>query len=179
MKSSISYQGKITIKVKNKPKKKIKNEGTLELFSSLCNILACRKYSNDVLLKIVRDASPSYMSIVRASSNMLTKLKQDQNFTAYKNDCVVSSNNGCLTIQENPVIDSAGSVTFTVTVSRNQLVSDNATSYYLLLISGNYKILAFAQFSADALTSVKEDANSQGIIEWNMSFDNKEDKEEG
>lgn len=170
MKNTIAYEGKIKIKIKNKTVRRANNSGTVELFGLLSALLGDITGNN---IGSLSSRIPSHMSILRCNANVEDMFRQNLDFDVFLNNRVLLNNN--LPIVERD-IQSDGSLILSCTLSNNNLQQEmfETKEYYLVLLNNQNKVLAYSKFNGDVLQQVADDLNTQAIIEWSLSFTNKE-----
>lgn len=177
MKDIISYEGKVTIKVKDKPPIKRNNTGTPVLFKMLCDILTTTNISDDKVY-------PAYMSLIHDDGGTTTPdyLKTQINYSSYAGSALVtsllpiSSRKHKSTTSANS-IDTVESCVFTSLIAHSQTNTNNVSNLntcYVLLLNNKQQIMAFFPITFDSIQSVFTDVNGQAAISWEMFFANKD-----
>lgn len=174
MQNEITYSGKVTIKVKNKPPIKRNNSGTPELFSLLCNIMTGFQLSS------VEKHIPAKIAMIYDDTGSLTDniFNSNSDFINYKDKSILMSE---LLISDRQVNSVSSSVYYAALLSHSQLNTsvrsnaERAKSCYVLLLNNKQKIVAYAPFKNSEISSIWEDANGQGVVEWEMFFANKKE----
>lgn len=173
MKNNITYKGNVTIKVKNKPNKKVNNNGTKSLFILLYDLLCgniIHNTSNYLPIKIamIHDNNGSI------EVGDIESFDEVDQYSILLDELIITSRN--VNIDRN-------SVCFSSVVAHNNfknisksIIESEDTSCYVLLLNnqGTKNILAYAAFEYNDIRAVLEDVNGQGVVEWEMFFDNKE-----
>lgn len=177
MNCTISYNGKVSIQVKNKPRRVLTNSGTPELFNLLCRILAQqltpysdRKFAGEL---------PALIDVLCCPNTTDSQLFLD--YPQYKEYSQYSILTQKAAIYSREVNNSVLKLT---TILNNSIMSssyetnlNNASlKTYIVLLDGNAKnilavILVDSSFK-ESLKSVGDDVNSQATITWEMSFTN-------
>jgi hypothetical protein len=173
MQNAITYAGRVTIKVKNKPPVRKLNAGTPVLFSFLCNLIA------GVSLKDLDTQLPVKIALIHSQNKTITDetLNTQLEFDSYSDVSLLTSE---LHITDRKVNSSTSSVYFSSLLLHSQLktymksVANTSKTCYALLLNNNNDILAHAPFEYTDIVAIWEDVNGQGAIEWEMFFANKE-----
>lgn len=187
-KSTYTYKGNVTIKVKKRPPVKKKNNGTQHLFDALYNIMAQKIPSDSTLLYSIL---PAYYSIVRYPSNTENTEKRENfintivggNYSEVSN---FSYNSGTESTEviltripiTNREFRGTLGVRYTGMLNHsnlllNQLSSENVLSGFVLLLDGSgEKILAYSELQFEELKEVADDSYGQAAIYWDMSISN-------
>lgn len=171
MKDNIGYSGRVTIKVKGKPPVKKKNSGTPVLFNTLCDILTSTNVSDT-------KAFPAYISLIHNMRGAITPeiIIKNSNYLDYVKAELVTSLSPISSRQSRP----NGSCVFSSMITHSQANISNSVNVetcYVVLLSGEKKIMAFFELDFSSVFPVFSDINRQAVIEWEMFFDNKEIKE--
>lgn len=164
MHNNITYRGHVTIKIKNRPPVRKHNEGTSLLFSTICELLSAYISRDSVKL-------PSYISFVSvpvdpqvpvydaSASLLLTELNITSRYIKRDdNSCIFSA------LLPNSLID---------TSSTGSLGNENNIT--IVLLTQDKQLLAYSNIKYGEISTVASDQNSQAVIEWTLSFNNKED----
>lgn len=170
----ITYNGKVTIKIKNKPPVKTKNSGTPILFNMLCNILSGALSDSSSLTQ--HTSLPCYMSIITDASVVRSDKTVETDYNKLKTYSIVTD---LLPITSKSIESTSNSITLSTLLVYSMIkttavasLTETSTCTILLLDSQN-KILAFSEFDFASIQSVCIDPNIQAVIDWNMSFTNK------
>lgn len=174
MTSNITYEGNVTITIKKQTPVKRKNKGTYVLFKLLTNTLARVIGSSDISL--FNSYLPCYMSMIHSDQGKITSklLAQEVNYGKYEDTASLLSDKLVITSR---TVNSDNSVCFSSLLSHSQTLTTqdlSSEACYILLIDNNNNILAFVQFDFADVQPVFDDANGQAVIDWTMSFSNKE-----
>ena len=174
MQNEITYRGRVTIKIKNKPPVKRNNSGTSELFSLLCNVIAGFQLSS------IEKCIPAKIAMIYDDTGSLTDkiFNSNLDFIHYKDKSILVSE---LLISDRQINSITSSVYYAALLPHSQLNTsvkshaESAKSCYVLLLNNQQKIVAYAPFKNSEISSIWEDANGQGVVEWEMFFANKKE----
>lgn len=171
MKNEITYSGRVTIKVKNKPPVRRNNSGTPELFNLLCNIMAGSQASP------IEQTIPVKIAMIYEDDTLTSDtFNSNLNFEDYKQLSILMSE---LLISDKQVNSTNASVYYAALLPHSQLntsvrrQAEAAKTCYVLLLNAQQNIVAYAPFKNSEISSIWEDANGQGVVEWEMFFANK------
>ena len=158
MSANIKYRGRVSINIKNKPPLERHNEGTNILFNTLHDILA-----RNVTYQTYAAKLPCFMSIVNAYDNRITSY-YDSNLTGkiLINPVSIVSR----TATDNEVI-------LTSNINSSNIIQSNIIPKpTVLLLDGEYKILAYAAYDDIDFNELLTNPSYTGVITWKMSFTN-------
>lgn len=177
--SSLSYNGKVTIKTYDKKRKKIvntkiiKNNGTLNLFKFLCNCLIGQYTSNN---------RPRYLdasaSVIKPSTE--TEITEFKSCLYYRSILTPAN---LLETKTNTLETSSGNiesanvyVKFSTQILKGQLDSTSADQGIKSLVLTNSPQMEDSTSSVLAWINLPEDItigeNQTVLIEWDLSFNN-------
>lgn len=170
MNTNIRYRGDVTVKIKNHPPVKKKNNGTTALFHTIGELLTQILSNSDPALYTRR--SPSYMTFLKGNltEQILTK---SYKYSDYSSTVIL--------LTEMPVVkretDSTGEIELSALLNSTNMSSDFSVDQYskgtLILLDGTRdNILACVEMDLDKFETVKSDVYGQATITWNMSFNN-------
>lgn len=166
--SVISYNGKVTIRVKNKPPKSRHNEGTSHLFNLLHGILTQALVLDDV--KQLSQKLPSYFVLVKDNPTISSDILLDGNYADIENRSVLLQG---LPIVNRELTDKGLKFSALLTHSMlNTSMYELTDGYILMLDSHQDNILAFSKIDLRSIQPVYDDVAGQAAIDWEMSFNN-------
>lgn len=186
MQNKITYIGNVKIKIKDKPPVRRNNNGTNAFFNALRDILITAGDAKSTRL-------PYYMAIIKSTDEVLNSPNDFFNtYTTYDNSIynnlklvlspiVITSKSKKYDNSTKSFTNGACVLSALLPSSLTITISDEEASLgtvFLLLLSGeeNKKILAFASADYTELSPVFTNSNNQAVIDWELTFSNKESK---
>lgn len=170
--SVISYNGKVTIRVKNKPPKSKHNEGTSHLFNLLHSILTQALILDD--MKQLSQKLPSYFVLVKDNPTISSDVLLEGNYSDIENRSVL--------LQALPIVnreltktEKGEGLKFSALLTHSMLNTSTyelTDGYILMLDSHQNNILAFSKIDLRSIQPVYDDVAGQAAIDWEMSFNN-------
>lgn len=170
MKSNIVYTGQVTLKLNSSKSRKVYNNGTIEFFNLLCNILAKKTQSIDSIYDFV----PNYIDLYVGTDegNDLTSL-------LYQPTSIITA----VTETQD---DGTPCVTFSALLNSSNLNISNVTrntenKIYARLLPNTSQHFHIAQVEYADSSSTEgilnelqgiKDMNEQATIMWQLSFSN-------
>lgn len=182
LKSSIGYEGKVTIKVKDKPGPPRHNNGTIYFFNVLSNILTGILVLDD-LAKLNKQL-PAYINIIHNDSgNVSTEeifnngifTDQLRDNSILLHDLPISSRQ----VEPQGIYETSEtthrikySCLLTHDMINTSVKTSNRSGYIIMLDGSNERILAYANIDLYKLNPLYENTSGQAAIDWEMSFGN-------
>ena len=165
MQNYITYAGKVTIKVKNKPPVRRNNAGTSALFSHLCHTITDISSGNETV--------PTAFGILKQGASVSENiLQRDPNFSKYLSQSLLISN---LPIVSRRVLNNSR-VQFSAVLwnsNTNSTINESINKCFVVMLNNKNEILAYSEFDYSTIQPVWNDFNSQCVIDWEMEFANK------
>ena len=163
MQNYITYAGKVTIKVKNKPPVRRNNAGTSALFSHLCHTITGTTS--------VSETAPTAFGILKSGKAVSeNSLQTNPNFGSYLSQSLLISN---LPIVSRRVLDSYHVQFSAVLWNSNTSTLSDIDKCFVVMLNNKNEILAYSEFEYSEIKPVWNDFNSQCVIDWDMEFANK------
>lgn len=186
--SGIKYSGKVTVKIKNKPPVKVRNNGTNALFNLIYDILGFSGQPYDCDESWV-NRTPGYMMLLHKNSftsidDLTASIDKDNSYSKYVENTLLLKP---MEIEERIVPQEEENndytpddkyVTFKCFLTKGNIYSSvlnnckEQEGLVILLDRNRHNILAYVKIKLEAFESVNADSEGQAIIEWNMDFSN-------
>lgn len=174
MSNKIKYVGNVRIRIDNKQVSRRHNNGTSAFFDVLRDILITSVDYNTSRL-------PFYMALVKKpESDASTFFEENSSYNSYPYESLKLVLTPVLITSRAPSAAS-GSCVLSALLPNSILIKNNDknnnvnfSELYTLLLAGddNRTVLAFSKNNYTEVSALFEDDDKQGIIEWELTFDN-------